>query len=92
MNLISALWREAFATVERERRMEELKKAREARGQRVSSNLQRGAGRAQQAGSHLQRGVGRAQRTRTRSDPQHMREVQQGQWKPIVRTRAQRMG
>ena len=90
MNLISALWREAFATVERERRMEELKKAREARGQRVSSNLQRGAG--QQSGSHLQRGVGRAQRTRTRSDPQHMREVQQGQWKPIVRTRAQRMG
>ena len=89
MNLISALWREAFATVERERRMEELKKAREARGQRVSSNLQRGAGRAQQASSHLQRG---AQRTRTRSDPQHMREVQQGQWKPIVRTRAQRMG
>ena len=86
MNLISALWREAFATVERERRMEELKKAREARGQRVSSNLQRGAGRAS---SHLQRGV---QRTRTRSDPQHMREVQQGQWKPIVRTRAQRMG
>ena len=86
MNLISALWREAFATVERERRMEELKKAREARGQRVSSNLQRGAGRAS---SHLQRG---AQRTRTRSDPQHMREVQQGQWKPIVRTRAQRMG
>ena len=89
MNLISALWREAFATVERERRMEELKKAREARGQRVSSNLQRGAGRTQQASSHLQRG---AQRTRTRSDPQHMREVQQGQWKPIVRTRAQRMG
>ena len=86
MNLISALWREAFATVERERRMEELKKAREARGQQVSSNLQRGAGRAS---SHLQRG---AQRTRTRSDPQHMREVQQGQWKPIVRTRAQRMG
>ena len=86
MNLISALWREAFATVERERRMEELKKAREARGQRGSSNLQRGAGRAS---SHLQRG---AQRTRTRSDPQHMREVQQGQWKPIVRTRAQRMG
>ena len=89
MNLISALWREAFATVERERRMEELKKAREARGQRVSSSLQRGAGRTQQASSHLQRG---AQRTRTRSDPQHMREVQQGQWKPIVRTRAQRMG
>ena len=89
MNLISALWREAFATVERERRMEELKKAREARGQRVSSNLQRGA---QQASSHLQRGVGRAQRTRTRSDPQHLREVQQGQWKPIVRTREQRMG
>ena len=88
MILISALWREAFATVERERRMEELKKAREARGQRVSSSLQR----AQQASSHLQRGVGRAQRTRTRSDPQRMREAQQGQWKPIVRTRAQRMG
>merc|ERR1712025_628923 len=50
-----ALWREAFATVERERQMEELKQAREARGQRGSSNFQRGSSSFQRGSSSFQK-------------------------------------
>ena len=72
--------------------MEELKKAREVRGQRGSSNLQRGAGRGQRTGSgSRQRGreARRAQGQRTSSDLQALR-AQRTRAREAQRARGQR--